>query len=194
MNERLHGCLGRIGPESGFLPDPVGALAGNRALRQLVAQLDFEFRAVQPAFPPSLGDEELPPLLAQPIRDFVGHEGWRREDELQAVDPRQLGFQGLKRVDGKAGGRDAKPGVASKLALEVISEPVGNVVDQVHWGNAFCPSSGLVGFASMRAIPFFFDVTNPSILAQRMRPAAWYAVALWRRAGHRRQSLGLGDG
>jgi hypothetical protein len=93
MHELLHRGLCGVGTKSGPLPDPVGAFAGDGALGELVAKLDFEFGPIKTAFPSRLGNEELPTFLPEAVGHLCRHKCWSREDELQAVDLRKLGLQ-----------------------------------------------------------------------------------------------------
>jgi hypothetical protein len=88
---------------------PVGALFGDGALGELVAQLDLELAAVQAALAVELGDVEFLALLADLVGHLVGHEGGRGEDEVQFVDLFQLGLQRLEGVHREARSGDLQP-------------------------------------------------------------------------------------
>ena len=132
MHELLHRRLGGVGPESGLLSDPGSAFPSDGALSKLVAQLDLEFRAVEAAFAAGLWNEELPTFLPEAVGHLGGHEGWGRENELQAVDLRELGLQSFECVDRETRRGDPQARPAANRDLEVIPEQVGGVIDDLH--------------------------------------------------------------
>ena len=103
----LHGSRATVGAKLGLAAHPVSALAGNRALSELVFQLHLELGAVKAALVlrlcRGLGDVELTPLLLDGISYFVGHERWGGEDEFERLDRLQLALQGLKGTNRDAG-------------------------------------------------------------------------------------------
>ena len=71
----LHRGLRLVGPKRGLAANPVGTLAGNGALCQLVAKLNLELAAVQAALALSFRDMKLALFLLQLVRDLIGHKG-----------------------------------------------------------------------------------------------------------------------
>src|SRR5262249_4829601 len=140
VQELLHRSLGRVRPEGGLLADPRSALAGNGPLVELVAQLDLELGAVEGALPGGLRNEALLALFAQPISHLVRHEGWRREDELQALNLSQLRLQRLERIDRERGRSDLETRPPVDGGLEVVAEEVGGVVDNFHGAAPLAPA------------------------------------------------------
>jgi hypothetical protein len=104
------GALVRLLLNRSLAAHPVGALFGDGALGQLVAQLNLELAAVQAAFAVELGDVEFLALFANLVGDLAGREGGRGEDEAEFVDLLQLGLQGLEGVH-----REARSGDSSAV-------------------------------------------------------------------------------
>ena len=98
----LHQGLGGVRAEGDLAPDPVRAFAGDGALGEHVAKLDFELGAVEAAFAFELGDEELALFLRQLVGRLALHEGGRGEDEFDGFHLLQLRLERLERVDRKA--------------------------------------------------------------------------------------------
>ncbi|WP_265288696.1 hypothetical protein [Verminephrobacter eiseniae] len=123
--------------ESGLAAYPVGTFFGNGALIELVAQLNLEFAAVQTAFPIEFGNVEFLAFLANLVRDLVGDESGRGEDEAQFVDFFQLCLERFKCVHRKTGGGNLQAGAGLEGPLQVVAEQVGDVVDEFHQVSAF---------------------------------------------------------
>ena len=132
VDELLHRRLSLVRPEARLLSNPVGAFASDRTLRQLVAKPYLEFGAVKPALARRLRDEELSTLLMQTVCHFHRHEGRGGEDELEALDLRQLRFERLKGIDREARRRDLQPRPASHRRLQVVAEKQRGVIDDFH--------------------------------------------------------------
>ncbi len=130
--EGLHRRLRAVGHEARLELQPIGALTGDGALRQLVAQMDFELTAVQVAFTVELGDVKFLALFADLVRHIFGHESGRGEDEVELLDLFQLGLQRLKRIHRKARGRHLQARAGLQGSLEVIAQQAVDVVDQFH--------------------------------------------------------------
>ena len=88
----LHRGFGFVGAESGFAAHPFGTLAGNGALGEFIAKVDFKVGAVETAFPVGLGDKKLSVFFFEFVGDFVGNEGRCREDEFQRLNLCELGL------------------------------------------------------------------------------------------------------
>ena len=110
MHEGLHRGLGLVRAKFGFTAYPLRALTSDSPLGEFVAKLDFKFGAIQSAFALGLRNEELSPLLFEPVRDFIWHKGRRGEDELQAIDAGQLFLQRFEGIDREARGSDLQTG------------------------------------------------------------------------------------
>jgi hypothetical protein len=129
----LHRSTRAVRPEGHLLPHPLGALACDGALGQLVPQPDLELRPIQ-ARHVAVAHLELTPLRGRLVRRLRGVEGRSREDELQLLDLRQLPLQRLEREDGERRGGDAQPRPRLHLGLQVVSEQLVDVVDDAHSG------------------------------------------------------------
>jgi hypothetical protein len=88
--ELLHRSLRGVRSKRCFAPNPIGTIAGDGALGQLVAELDLKLGAVETAFPFELGDEDLPPFLGQLVGGLAVREGRGGEYELDGLDHLQL--------------------------------------------------------------------------------------------------------
>ena len=130
--ELLHGCAGLVGLEGDLPLDPVGALPGDRSLSELVAQPDLELRPVEARLALSLRDIELPTFLLHLVGGLASHERRRGEDELQFPDAFQFFAERLECVDGERRRRDSELGAAREGDLDVVSESLVEVVDDLH--------------------------------------------------------------
>ena len=91
-----HGCLGAVALELGLMAHPVGALFGNGALGQLVAQLDLELAPVKASLGVEFGDVKFLALFANLVGHLTSREGWGGKNEAEFVDLLQLGLQRLE--------------------------------------------------------------------------------------------------
>jgi hypothetical protein len=125
------GCLGAVALEPGLAAHPVGALLGDGALGQLVAQLNLELAAVQAALAVELGDVEFLALFANLVGDLAGREGGRGEDEVSSSIFSSSAFSASKAYIEK---HEAAIFSRARLQrrLEVVTQQAGDVVNQFH--------------------------------------------------------------
>ena len=117
----LHWSAAAVGPEFGLMAHPVGTLAGDGALGELVFELHLELCAVEAALAGRFGNVKFASLFLSGIRYLVGHERGGREDELEGFDRFQLSLQGLVCVDREAGCSyfEARPWLNNRKRLGV---------------------------------------------------------------------------
>ena len=120
-----------VGFEADLAANPVGALAGDGFLGEIVAQTYLKFAAVQSLFTVAAGNVELPPRLGR----LILQKSRGSEKKAQFVDVFQLGFQLLIRVDGKTGRRNGNTAVALHRHAQVVHQFVAQVVDEFHMGH-----------------------------------------------------------
>lgn len=85
-----------------------------------------------PKSQPTLRDEELAPLLGQVIGVAFSSERRGGENELELIDLLQFPLQRLEGVDREGGRRDPQLRASDQLTLEIISQPLIDVVDRPH--------------------------------------------------------------
>lgn len=93
----------------------------NGSLGEFISKLDFEFGAIETALPALFWNEELSPLLVQPIGHLSWNERGRREDELKLLQPGELCLQRLESVDRKARRRDSQSRSSVDRRFEVVA-------------------------------------------------------------------------
>ena len=133
VEEALHVHLGDVRLEAHLLTDPVGALAGDGALGEVVAQTDFEVRAIERPLAVQFGDVELAFLLV----GVLFGEGGRGEDEPQFVHLLKLLLQRLKGIDGKGGGGHGDFRALAEGGFQVVDDAAGGIIEllgQFHRG------------------------------------------------------------
>jgi hypothetical protein len=128
--ELLHRGAALVRAEGGFPAHPLGALAGDGLLGQLVAEADFEFAAVEAALALHLGDVELAVFFPEFIGNVVRDEGGRGEDEFEGIDLLQFLFESLVGVDGEARGGDLELRAGGDGAFQIVAEQAGDVVEE----------------------------------------------------------------
>lgn len=154
-DEARHVHLRSVGLEACLLSDPVGALAGNGALGEGVAEPNFEFGAVEGALAVQLGYVELALFL---VRVFFIECG-RSEDELQLVHCLQLLLQSFEGIDGERRSGDRYLGTAMQRGFQVVDDSACNVVELAGQFHSFQRrrSGGVVSYLMLRSFGPFPD-------------------------------------
>lgn len=140
----LHGKFCGVRTETHLAADPVGALAGDGALSEFIAESDLELGAVEAALAFELGDEKLALFLRQFVSRLAMEESGSGEDELNGVHLFQLCLERFIGVDGETGSRDLELGTGSDGAFQIVAKEAGDVVEGFHQAGGDTISGGRV--------------------------------------------------
>ena len=128
-----HSLHGLIGLEAGFFPDPLRTFLRDCALAEFAAELNLELTAMQCALAVQPRNIKFPLGLLGLLVQKCG----RCEYKVQLVQVFKLCFQLFKCVDRKTGRGYGNTTVLLHRYAQIISQLLGNVVDDFHGHPSF---------------------------------------------------------